>query len=294
VKTLQATVAAILGALWCGLGGALAADMPRPAPEPAPIPPAWTIRVTPYGWLTSVYGDQTVRGRTAKVNASFIDIVDATIGEGGTLVGLMGDVEARYGRFSLFGDLVFTKIATDRSGVRTKTSTSEIVGSIGASAGVSYAMTILEAGASYELARIGSAGFDVLMGARYWNQTASLSFDLATTVDTSDLSVGRNRAIAKSGTVDWVDGFVGARVRVAVAPGHDLFVRGDVGGGGSKISWQGLAGYSYDFAEKNGVTYSGVIGYKALYVDYAKGEGRRRYEFDMLQHGPVVGLSIRF
>ncbi|KAB0265749.1 hypothetical protein [Microvirga brassicacearum] len=37
----------------------------------------------------------------------------------------------------------------------------------------------------------------------------------------------------------------------------------------------------------NGITFSGVIGYRALYVDYVQGEGRQRYEFDMLQHGPV-------
>jgi hypothetical protein len=43
-----------------------------------------------------------------------------------------------------------------------------------------------------------------------------------------------------------------------------------------------------------GITYSGLIGYKALYADYAQGQGRRRYEFDMLQHGPVVGISLRW
>jgi hypothetical protein len=37
-----------------------------------------------------------------------------------------------------------------------------------------------------------------------------------------------------------------------------------------------------------------VIGYRALSVDYAQGEGRSRYEFDMLQHGPILGLSARF
>ena len=81
-----------------------------------------------------------------------------------------------------------------------------------------------------------------------------------------------------------------------VAPGHELFVRGDVGGFGvgSKFSWQAVGGYSFDYAVQNGITYSGLIGYKALYVDYAQGQGRKRYEFDMLQHGPVVGISLRW
>ena len=45
---------------------------------------------------------------------------------------------------------------------------------------------------------------------------------------------------------------------------------------------------------ENGVTFSGVVGYRALSVGYAQGEGRRRYEFDIIQHGPVFGISARF
>jgi hypothetical protein len=37
-----------------------------------------------------------------------------------------------------------------------------------------------------------------------------------------------------------------------------------------------------------------VLGYRALYVDYSRGEGTMRYGFDLLQHGPVVGMSARF
>ena len=51
----------------------------------------------PYGWLISLNGTQTVRGRSVKVDASFIDIVK----ESDTLVALMGDFEARNGPFAL-------------------------------------------------------------------------------------------------------------------------------------------------------------------------------------------------
>lgn len=279
-----------------GAGIAGAADLPpAAAPQRPPVmTSAWTFRFTPYGWLTALNGNQTVRGRTVKVDASFVDVVDATLGQGGTLIGLMADMEARNGRFALFGDVVWSKIGVDRSGARTRSASPEIAGSVGAAADVKFSMAIIEAGAAYEVARVGPVGFDVLAGARYWHQRANLSFDLATTVDIGDLSFGRNVAIARSGAVDWLDGFVGGRARVAVAPGQELFLRADLGGGGSKFSWQGIAAYGFDFAEKNGVTYSGVIGYRALYVDYAEGEGRRRYAFDMLQHGPVIGLSLRF
>ncbi|MGO4677172.1 hypothetical protein AB4Z40_30195 [Bosea sp. 2YAB26] len=280
-----------------GLGSvvAQAADLPPPT---TPVPPvmtsAWTYRFTPYGWLISLNGNQTVKGRTAKVDASFIDIVDATLGDGGTLFALMADIEARNGRFSLLGNFAGLKVSIDRGNVRTRSVTPDISGAIGASGDAKTSMAILEAGAAYEFARYGSVGFDVLAGARYWYQRADISFDAGATVDVGDLSFGRNVAIARSGSVDWVDGFAGARMRIGVAPGHEIFLRGDLGGGGSKFSWQGIAGYSFDFAEKNGITYSGILGYRALYADYAQGEGRRRYAFDMLMHGPVVGLSLRF
>jgi hypothetical protein len=55
-----------------------------------------------------------------------------------------------------------------------------------------------------------------------------------------------------------------------------------------------VGGYGFDFGVGNDITFSGVIGYRALSVDYAQGEGQRRYEFDMVQHGPILGLSLRF
>ena len=110
------------------------------------------------------------------------------------------------------------------------------------------------------------------------------------------LPVAGARAFARSGSVDWLDPMIGARLRYAVAPGHELVLRGDIGGFGlgSDFSWQAIGAYGFDLGTYQGITFSGVIGYRALYVDYAQGEGRRRYEFDMLQHGPVLGLSARF
>ncbi|MBM6584083.1 hypothetical protein ILT44_28185 [Microvirga sp. BT689] len=89
---------------------------------------------------------------------------------------------------------------------------------------------------------------------------------------------------------------IGARVRYAVAPEHELFLRGDIGGFGvgSDFSWQAIGGYGFDFGAYNGIIFSGVIGYRALSVDYAQGEGRRSYEFDMVQHGPILGVSMRW
>jgi hypothetical protein len=63
---------------------------------------------------------------------------------------------------------------------------------------------------------------------------------------------------------------------------------------GSDFSWQAIGAYGFELGTYQGITFSGVVGYRALYVDYVQGEGRQRYEFDMLVHGPVLGLSARF
>jgi hypothetical protein len=73
-------------------------------------------------------------------------------------------------------------------------------------------------------------------------------------------------------------------------------LRGDVGGfgAGSEFSWNVLGAYSFEIGTHYGVTYSGVLGYRALSVDFEKGSGLNRYEYDVIQHGPVVGLMMRF
>ena len=55
--------------------------------------------------------------------------------------------------------------------------------------------------------------------------------------------------------------------------------------------WNVVGAYSFTFAVRNGVTYSGLLGYRALSVDYEKGSGVNRYEFDVVQHGLTPDLS---
>jgi len=278
-------------------GAVIAADVATPAPAPIveatmAMPPVWSFRFTPYGWLTSMKGTQTVRGRSSKVDASFIDIVEKS----DTLVGLMGTFEARNGPFSLYGDLVWSKVGIEGGNVRARTPAPGITGTVGRAVELDVQMAIVEVGAAYEVARAGPLALDVLGGARYWYQEADLSLEVTRTLDIGDLELAGARAFARSGSVNWPDPVIGARVRYAVAPGHELFLRGDIGGFGvgSDFSWQAIGGYGFDFGAYNGITFSGVIGYRALSVDYAQGEGRRRYEFDMLQHGPILGVSMRW
>jgi hypothetical protein len=276
-------------------GTAWAADPGRaqaPVVEALPTPHTWSFRVTPYGWLTALDGTQTVRGRSVKVNASFADIVE----ESDTLVGLMGDVEARNGPFALMGNVVWSSIGFERNDVRTSAPAPGVTTTVGRALGLDIQMAIAEVGAAYEVARFGALAVDVLGGARYWYQEADLSFQVDRTVGIADLELAGARTFARSGSVDWLDPLIGARVRYTVAPGHELWLRGDIGGFGvgSDFSWQAIGAYGFELGTYQGIAFSGVVGYRALYADYVRGEGRQRYEFDMLQHGPVLGVSARF
>ncbi|MDP8919738.1 MAG: hypothetical protein M3O00_12770, partial [Pseudomonadota bacterium] len=136
------------------VGTARAADLAPPPPAPVmvvPVPLGWSFRFVPYGWLTSMKGTQTVRGRSAKVDASFIDIVEKS----DTLVGLMGTFEARRGPFALYGDLVWSKVGVDGSNVRTRAIAPGITGTVGRTLELDFQMAIVEVGAAYEVARSG-------------------------------------------------------------------------------------------------------------------------------------------
>ena len=167
--------------------------LPLRAPESG-----WTVTFTPYAWLISLNGSQTVRGRTVDVDETFFDIVHDTIGKGGQLFAAMAQAEARHGPFSLFGDVVWEQFAIKGGGVVARSVRPGITAGLAATGELRGKMAIAEAGAAYEVARFGfpfgdvvrvPMALDVLAGARYWYQEADVSFDIRATVDIADLVV---------------------------------------------------------------------------------------------------------
>lgn len=304
---------AVCLAFYGGLSGtypAVAADLSPdqlPAEQMLHAPPAheWSLQVTPYGWLPFLNGNITVRGRTATIDVDPIDVLEHLTGRGGHIPVWMSYIEARRGPISFYNDIFYANLGLSGSDVRTPRDRADI----GVSLGLDYEQAVVEVGGAYEVARWVSGGsikdpgafaqttaIDVFAGARYWHQEMDLKLALSVDLDIDGLNISGDRAIARSGSVDWVDPLVGVRLRHQLAPGQEFVVRGDIGGfdAGSQFSWQAIAAYSYAFALRDGVTYSGVIGYRALDVDFEKGSGRRRYEYDVLQHGPVLGLTVGF
>lgn len=78
-----------------------------PTVEPV-ISDGWTFSVTPYFWVAGLSGETRAFGLPAiDIDADFRDIWDNLD------FAAMAVVDARYGRHSIFGDLIYTKLSAD-------------------------------------------------------------------------------------------------------------------------------------------------------------------------------------
>ena len=294
--SVVACVASVFTA-WAASQPTVAADLGQGAGAPGAAAPlsGWTVSLTPYAWATFLNGSNTVKRRTVDLDVDPIQVISHL-----ARVPFFGYGEMRKGPFALYTDIIYADLALSGSGIHTRNTAA-----LGASLGLNFQQVIAEAGGMYEIARWDSGGslkdaqagksftaIEALGGFRYWNQQLDLNFNLSGTIDTTGLALSGNRAIARSGTVDWVDPLIGLRLRHQVEPGKELVLRGDIGGFGvgSQFSWNLLAAYNYQIAKSTSL----YLGYRALDVDYTQGQGRTLYEFNVIQHGPVTGLTIQF
>jgi hypothetical protein len=167
-------------------------------------------------------------------------------------IGIMGLFEARRAPWVIRADLFFLNVGNENAGV---TVTQEEL------------MLQPEAGRTIVTQPWGS--IDLLVGARYWN----LSLDL-TPPDVSDSQW-------------WVDATIGAAWRFKPAEKWHLFAKGDLGGGSSQFTWQGLGGAGYDL----GSCCTAVAVYRYLDVDYDNENG---FVYDVHLNGPALGMTLHF
>lgn len=299
-RKLRQCVIAMASLWWAS--ASFAADVAAPVAAKAPPldPSVWTYTVTPYAWLPSINGSTTVKGRTADIDATFIDLLHRKIPK--ELFGLMGSFEARKGPLAVMTDLVYMKVGVSGSGARARSVHPQVGGTLAAATSLQFEMFIAEAALAYELLHSGGAtagaqtSIDLYGGGRFWWQNAEASLALSAGMNIGDLTVSGGRAFAGSGDVTWVDPLVGLRLRHHFSPGTELVLRGDVGGfgAGSKSSWQAMGHLNWEFKRTQSAIWSALVGYRALYVDFEKGGGNTLYEYNMLTHGPVMGVTARF
>jgi len=251
--------------VWAALSStsAGAADLvSAAAPDPvAAGEPGWTYSVTPYFWAAGLSGQTSQFGLpVVDIDADFSDIFD-NLDFAAMLIG-----EARNGRYSLFGDIIYTKLS---SGAATP------LGIAATSVDVEASTFAGLAGAGYSVIEGPSGRFDVVGAVRVWSVDTDISFD-------GGVFDGQTR----SDGATWVDGLVGVRGNYWLTPRLYLMGWGLVGAGQADLDWDVMAGLGYRIND----TFSATLGYRALGVDYSD-DG---FLFDAVQQGPIAGLSIRF
>lgn len=251
----------------CGLPAASREKVqpPNPAPE-------WALLVSPYAWAASLKGKGSLAGIRTSIDIPFSEILDELD------LAVMGNAEVTNGRFGFYVD-----------GQYVETSQSKHLLTRRISLGV--ATTRLSAGAYFKLYETALGGKTV------FGRPRTLSFEPTAGVRWTRLSgdigvpgLGFGKA---SG---WYDPFAGLRINADLTDRWNLFAEADAGGtGSSRYSFHGQAYLGYRtllFGRETTLR----AGYRAIYQNYTADDftGRNRFRWDVTQHGPAVGLTMRF
>ena len=111
MKSGFAAIALVWGsvlALPAGAADAISATAPEAAPV---LEDGWTFSVTPYFWAAGISGETQQFGVpiVVDIDSDFSDILDNLD------FAAMAIAEARYGRYSVYGDLIYTKLGASSS-----------------------------------------------------------------------------------------------------------------------------------------------------------------------------------
>ena len=243
-----------------------AASEPRPETATTPSsPPApddkWHFQVTPYFWLASLHGSAGVGTRSTQVDESFGDIWHVLN------IALMGTFEARKRKIVVLMDAEYVSIEDDKA----------TPGPLFSSVNAKFKTFIFDPEVGYrvyENAETGSS-LDVLGGARVWHVNTDLTF-----------SPGILAGTEVEGSRNWVDGVGGVRGRVALSKKAFITAKADMGGGGSKFTYQLFGGVGYSIKENIAL----IGGYRVLDVNYNK----NGFLYNMNQRGPILGVGFKF
>ncbi len=255
-------VAGIITALAIS-SSAYAADL-LPASAPQPLPQnanGWSFSFSPYFWAAGLDGKSQVFGLpTVDVSQDFGDILSDLD------FAFMAAGDARYDKYSVFTDISYVKVTTDSATPR---------GVIADEVSLKSVTFTAMVGGAYTLYEDQQTRFDVLAGARFWHAETRIG-----------LSGGLVGDVSRSDDANWVDGLVGFKGSHSFT--DTIFVTGwgMIGGGGADLDWDVLGAIGYQFNE----TVSAVAGYRAQGVNYSN-DG---FTYDMIQHGPILGMHIRF
>jgi hypothetical protein len=218
------------------------------------------LRLMLYGWIAGFEGTVGAADSGGRVDADFSSLLDNL-----ELSGIMLYADWRRDRWSVFGDWSHFKV---------ESTAPSPLGALYAGVDAEIKGNVVQAAVGYRIAGDNHSGVDAFAGLRYYDLEAQLT-----------LQPGQLGARNLTGSDQWADGIIGARWRGRVGRHWTLSAYGDVGTGGSDLSWQAVAAVNYEFSW-------GAIaaGWRHLDVDYDSGG----LKLDCALSGPFLGAALRF
>lgn len=212
-----------------------------------------------YGMGAAIDGDAQIGPLTVPVDLSISDLFDALD------LGGMAAYRIENGTWSFSGDVTYMDLGWDKATQQGR-----------AEAGLDVEqLTVMGT-----VGRRVSPRLEALFTLAYFD----LSADLRARVLQQPVSASRD--------ANWVDPLVGLNYRLPFGEKWTFDLRGDVGGFGvgSDLTLHGWA----TFVRQNSATFSWYFGYRYIAYDYETGSGANFQRYDLQQHGPGIGIALKF
>ncbi len=218
---------------------------------------AWRQSVFLYGMGATIEGDAQVGPLVVPVDVEMSDFFDTL------KFGAMAAYRVANDDWSVSGDVTYMNLGQSKSTQQNRASvgldTEQITGMV-------------------TVGRRVLPNLEALVSLAYFDVSADLRVRILQQVRT----VSRD--------VDWFDPLVGAQYEVPFGGKWRFTLRGDVGGGGSDLTWHALTKVTHQTSGRFGW----YVGYRVIAYDYEDGQGLNYQHYDLRQHGPGAGISISF
>ena len=238
----------------------------------APTETEWKLLLSPYVWGASLKGDASLAGFNTDVDVPFSDTFKHLD------FAFMGQIDITNSIYGFYLDGQYVKTSQDQE-VGTNT------------LGLKITTTNIAAGAYYRVYEADLGGATVFNAPRLFTVEPTIGArwtQLKTTVDAFGLSATKK--------ADWTDPFVGVRLSADLNDRWNLWGQADIGGFGvgSRLSYnaQAYLGYRTMVLDKPVIL---RFGYRVFSQDYESDDFTgNKFKWDVIQHGPVIGMTMRF
>lgn len=232
----------------------------RSGAQPAPND-KWQFQFSPYFWMAGLHGTAGTTDRTTELDESFSDIWHSL------KFAFMGVFEARKDKLVVLTDLEYVSLEDDQA----------IPSPLFSAVNAKVKTFIFDPEVGYRVFDDPEKGayVDVVGGVRVFHVSTDLTF-----------SPGILPGTEVEASRTWVDGVFGLRGKADLSKKVFFTGKFDLGGGGSKFTYQLFGALGYNITPKIAL----MGGYRVLDVDYNK----NGFIYDTNQRGPILGVGFRF